>query len=136
MNHIRLLAIGAMVIFSLTVVAQQTTPKHGDGVPTVETHLKVLTEKLDLSGAQQTKIKPILQELHNATEKLVQDKSMSSEDRMDKVRDSHYKADKKIRGILNDDQKKKLDQLESEPHSELHGDVNGGTSPAPQAPQK
>src|SRR5882672_2276711 len=108
MNHIRLLAIGAMVMFSLTVVAEQTTPKYSDGVPTVETHLKVLTEKLDLSGAQQTKIKPILQELHNAAEKLVQDKSMSSEDRMDKVRDSHYKADKKIRGILNDDQKKKL----------------------------
>ena len=29
------------------------------------------------------------------------------------------KADKKIREILNDDQKKKLDQLEQEPHSDL-----------------
>ena len=38
-----------------------------------------------------------------------------------KVRACREKADKKIREILNDDQKKKLDQLEQEPHSGLHG---------------
>ena len=42
---------------------------------------------------------------------------------------SREKADKKIREILNDDQKKKLDQLEQEPHSELHGNLNGATPP-------
>jgi hypothetical protein len=47
---------------------------------------------------------------------------MSQEERMGKVRASREKADKKIREILNDDQKKKLDQLEHEPHSGLHGD--------------
>ena len=120
MNRFRLLAIGTTVIFALTVVAQQTT-RHGDGVPTVQGHLKLLTEKLDLTGDQQAKIKPILQRLHDATLKVVQDESMSRDDRMGKVRISREKADKKIREILNDDQKKKLDQLEQEPHSELHG---------------
>jgi hypothetical protein len=57
--------------------------------------------------------------------KLVQDENMSRDERMSKVRDSRYAADKKIRAILNDDQKKKLDQLEQEPHSELHGKVSG-----------
>ena len=39
------------------------------------------------------------------------------------------KADKKIREILNDDQKKKLDQLEQQAHPELHGNLNGATPP-------
>jgi Skp family chaperone for outer membrane proteins len=118
MKRFRLLAIGMIVMFALTVVAQQTTKP---GAPTVQGHLKVLTEKLALTSDQQTKIKPILQELHGATQKLEQDESMSSEERMGKVRASREKADKKIREILNDDQKKKLDQLEHEPHSALHG---------------
>jgi hypothetical protein len=50
---------------------------HSNGVPTVEVHLKLLTEKLALTADQQTKIKPILQELHDATLKAVQDESMS-----------------------------------------------------------
>jgi len=82
---------------------------HGGGVPTVEKRLKVLTEKLDLTGDQQAKIKPILQELHDATQKLVQGESML---RLGNVRAWREKADKKVREILNDDQKKKLDQLE------------------------
>ena len=120
MNRVRLLAIGTIVMFALTVVAQQTI-RPGVGVPTVQGHLKVLTEKLALTGDQQTKVKPILQALHDATQKLEQDEGMSSEERMGKVRASREKADKKIREILNDDQKKKLDQLEHEPHPGLHG---------------
>jgi Skp family chaperone for outer membrane proteins len=119
MNRFRLLAIGTMMMLALTVVAQQTT--RPGGVPTVQGHLKVLTEKLALTGDQQTKIKPILQELHDATQKLAQDKNMSREERLSNVRASREKADKEIRETLNDDQKKKLDQLEHEPHSGLHG---------------
>jgi len=37
------------------------------------------------------------------------------------VRACREKADKKMREILNDNQKKKLDQLEQETHPELHG---------------
>jgi Spy/CpxP family protein refolding chaperone len=130
MNRIRLLAIGAILMFALTTVAQQATAGPGGpakgvsgdgGVPTAGKHLQVLTEKLDLTGDQQAKIKPILRELHDATLKLVQNESMSREERLDHVRASREKADKKIREILNDDQKKKLDQLEQEPHSALHG---------------
>ncbi len=122
-----LLAMGTLLMFALTTVAQQTptsSDAHGDrdgGVPTVEKHLKVLSEKLDLTGDQQAKIKPILREMHDGTQKLVQDESMSREERRDKVRACREKADKKIREVLNDDQKKKLDQLEQEPHSALHG---------------
>lgn len=129
MNRIRLLAVGTMLMLALGVVAQQAAPKHGDGVPTVEGHLKVLSEKLALTGDQQTKIKPMLQEMHDATQKAVQDKTMSPEERLAHVRASREKADKKIREILNDEQQKKLDQLEQGPHPELHGDIHGATPP-------
>jgi Spy/CpxP family protein refolding chaperone len=94
------------------------------GVPTAEGQLKFLAAKLDLSSDQQEKIRPILQDLHNATVKLFQDENMSRDESLSKVRDSRFSADQKIRAVLNDDQKKKLDQLEQEQHSELHGNVN------------
>ena len=117
MNCVRLLAIWIMLRFALTAAAHQPTtgaegPTKGAsagenaGVPTAEAQLKFLSAKLDLTGDQQEKIKPILQELHDATVKLVRDENMSREERLGKVRDSRYTADKKLRAILNDDQKK------------------------------
>jgi Spy/CpxP family protein refolding chaperone len=148
MNRLRYLAIGTMLIVALTAPAQQTATgpggankdEHGQrtaqgDVPTVERQLKMLTEKLDLTSDQQARIKPILQQLHDATEKLVQDKSLSREERLAKVRPQRYKADKQIREILSDDQKKKLDQYEQEPHPEMHGKLSGATPPPPQPPQ-
>lgn len=136
MNRVRLLAIGTMLLFaSITVAQQATTSADGPaktapagelaGVPTAEAQLKFLTAKLDLTSEQQAKIKPILQDLHDTTAKLVQDDSMSHDERLTRARDSRYAADKKIRAILNDDQKKRLDQVEQGPHPELHGDLKG-----------
>jgi Spy/CpxP family protein refolding chaperone len=135
MNRIRLLAIGTTLMFGLTVLAQQAATSNGaqgSGMPSVENHLKMLSEKLDLTSDQQAKIKPILQEMQDSTQKLMQDESLSREERMGKIKACHDKADKKARQILNNDQKKKLDQLEQEPYPEQHGDTNGATPPAPQ----
>ena len=144
MTRIRLLAIGSLLIVVLTAPAQQTATGPGgtdkqerrrrgaqDDLPTVETQLKVLTEKLDLTGDEQVKIKPILEELHDATQKLVQDENMSRDERLSKVRPQRYKADKKIREILSDDQKEKLDQYLRGPHGEMHGNLSGATAPPP-----
>ena len=148
MNRFHLLAIGTMLIVALIAPAQQTATgpgatdkvEHGQraaqgDVPTVGQQLKVLTEKLELTADQQARITPILQELHDATLKLVQDKSLSREQRLAKVRPKRYKADKQIREILSDDQKNKLDQYLQGPHSEMHGNLSGPTSSPPQPPQ-
>ena len=148
MNRFRLLAIGTMLIVALTAPAQQTATgpggtdkdEHGQraaqgDVPTVGQQLKVLTEKLELTADQQARITPILQELHDATLKLVQDKSLSREQRLAKVRPKRYKADKQIREILSDDQKTKLDRYLQGPHSEMHGNLSGATPPATRKPQ-
>jgi len=134
MNRIRLLAIGTFLMFALTTIAQQaasradspakgTSPGDHAIVPTAEVQLTFLTAKLELTGDQQEKLKPILQELHDSTVKLVQDHSIPRDEYISKLRDSRYTADRKIRTLLNDDQKKKLDQVEQEPHPELHGNV-------------
>jgi Spy/CpxP family protein refolding chaperone len=107
----------------------------GHGLPTVEEQLKVLTGKLNLTTDQQAKITPIMQELHDATLKLMQDEKLSHEERLDRVRPLRYNADKRIREILNDDQKKKLDQYEQGPHHEMHGNLEGKTPPPTRPPQ-
>jgi hypothetical protein len=107
----------------------------GHGMPTVEEQLNVLTEKLSLTGDQRAKVKPILQELHDVTQKLTKDESLSRQERLDRVRPLRQNADKKIREMLNDDQKKKLDQYEHGPHAEMHGNLHGGTQPPAQPPK-
>ena len=147
MNRFHSLAIGTILIFALTAPAQQAATAPGaadknehakpdtqDGVPTVEEQLKVLTIKLDLTADQQARIRPILQELHDATLKAVQDQSLSHEERLARVRPQRYKAHDQIREILNDDQNKKLDQYMQGPHPEMHGNLTGATS-SPQPPQ-
>jgi Spy/CpxP family protein refolding chaperone len=127
-------ATGIVFMFALATIAQQTAEPgsseketHGIGMPGVQDHLRVLTEKLDLTEEQQAKTRPILQEMHDATEKFRQDKSISREELLTKVRACREKADKKLRKILSDEQKKRLDQLEHQPHPELHGDLSGAS---------
>jgi Spy/CpxP family protein refolding chaperone len=125
----RLLMIGTLFMLALTAPAPQSAAesssvdKNGhsrSGGPQVEKQLKFLTERLDLAVNQQAKIKPILQELHDALQKITQDESLTDDQRLDKVRTLRLRGDKQIREILNDDQRKKLDQVEAEPHPELH----------------
>jgi Spy/CpxP family protein refolding chaperone len=129
MSRIRLLAIGTMLTFALTALAQQTTTTPGSpakgSVPTVEEQLKALTDKLGLTGDQQPKIKGILEALRDDTQKLVGNKSVPSDERLQRVQARRKEADKKIREILTEEQSLKLDQLEQGPHPELHGDVTG-----------
>jgi Spy/CpxP family protein refolding chaperone len=132
-----LLPIGTVLIFALSAHAQQATTgastSSGEyaGVPTVETQLSVLTEKLGLTADQQEKLKPILKDLREATEKVVRDKSLSREERLAKVRPERYKADERIRAVLNAEQTKKLDDYERGPHSEMHGTLSGAATPQP-----
>ena len=137
MNRLRLLVTASILIFPTLAVAQQavdSSPKGSapdeqaqNGVPTAEGQLKFLTAQLGLSADQQAKIKPVLRDLHEATLKIVQDRSLSHDDRLGEMKASHEEADRKIRVFLTGEQKEKLDQVEHEPHPELHGKLNAGT---------
>jgi hypothetical protein len=135
MNRIRLLAVGAVLMFALSAAAQQSTTSpdaHAAGVSAVENHLKVLSEKLSLTADQQDKVRPILQQMHDGSQKLAADPSLTPEQRQAGMRPLFMKADKEVREILNDDQKKKLDDMEAQMHPELHGNPNGTASAPPQ----
>jgi len=138
------LAIGITLIAALALPAQQdasgpaapATAQHTRraaqaDVPSVEMQLKVLTEKLDLTRDQQGKMTAILNELHDATLKIVEDASLSHDEQLEMVRPHRYKARDDMRAILSDDQKKKLDDYLAGPHSEMHGGLSGTTSPQP-----
>jgi hypothetical protein len=125
MKPVRLFAIASALMVALGTVAQQQPEPAG---PTVEVHLKMLTEKLGLTRAQQAKAKPILQEMSDAQQKIRQDDSLSHQERQDRIRPVFEKADKKLRKVLNDAQKIKLDQLEHKAHAmmrERNGDSGG-----------
>jgi Spy/CpxP family protein refolding chaperone len=137
MNRFRLLAIATMLMFALSVPAQQTAVAPGEkpdqgqnaapaGMPTVDQHLKVLSDKLDLTAEQQAEIRPILQQMQDSFQKIRQDTSLSDQERHDRMKAVHAQADKQARPILNDEQKKKLDELEQEPH----GHPNGAAQPS------
>lgn len=127
MNRIRLLAIGSVLALALANAGQQTamagSSAKGD-MPAVEAQLKALTQALDLTGDQQAGIKPVLEKLHDATTRLVSDSSLSREERLERIAPSRYEADRKIRAVLNEKQKTRLDQFEQEPHPEMHEGLN------------
>jgi Spy/CpxP family protein refolding chaperone len=122
MKRIRLLAIASTLVVAFTTLAQQPS---GSAGPTVQAHLKMLAEKLGLTDTQQVKAKPILEQMNDAMQKIMQDGTLSLKEQSDKIRPIREKADKKLRKILNEDQKAKLDQLEHQPHPKLHGELNG-----------
>lgn len=126
MDRIRLLAIGTLMAFALTGTAQQaavTGPAEDQSrsaqiaVTPVEHHLKVLSEKLSLTTDQEDRVRPILQEMHDAWQKAEQDQSLSDDERNAQKHAAFMKADGQIRPILSDFQKKTLDQMEQQMHS-------------------
>lgn len=128
MNRNRLLAVGAVLMFALSTMAQQpaTSPDaHAAAVAPVEQHLKMLSEKLGLTADQQDKARPILQEMHDGSQKLADDPSLTPDQRQAAMRELFMKSDKQVRTFLTEDQKKKLDDMEAQMHSGPHGDQNG-----------
>jgi hypothetical protein len=142
MRCYRVLMIAAMVVLAVTTYAQQTTTGSKSpakavsqdeelSVPTVDAQLKTFIEKLDLTVAQQVRIKPVLQTLHDQTDKILQEKNVSRDERLAKVRPRRYEANETIRTMLTEEQNKKLDLYFQGPHQEVHGTLSGAT-PAPQ----
>jgi hypothetical protein len=129
MRLLPLIAIMSISIVANATPKQQSAAKHEtekqDSLPTVEEQLRVLNEKLGLTAKQQAKVKLILQQLHDATENVMRDQTLSREERLAKIRPQRQMADKKLRRFLNDEQRKKLDQYEQGPHREVHGALSG-----------
>ena len=121
MNRIRLFAVVMALAFALPAIAQQSATAPARHLPTVDQHLKALSEKLNLTADQQDKARPILKQMQDAMQRVMNDKSLTPEQAHQQIRPARMKADKELREFLTVEQKKTLDDLESHPHSDLHG---------------
>ena len=119
MNRSRFIAIAAAFAFAFPAIAQQSAPP-AHHMPTVDEHLKVLSEKLDLTADQQEKARPILKKMQDAMQTVMSDASLTPEQMHAQMRPAHEKADRELRAILTDEQKKKLDEMEAQ-HPDMHG---------------
>jgi hypothetical protein len=112
----------------LGAAAQQTAADAGsidDGkraahtnMSNAEEHLRMLSEKLNLSAEQQEKARPLIQNMLGERQALLRDQSLSSDQRSQRQRALHERADRELRHFLNEDQKKKLDELEAQHRAE------------------
>jgi hypothetical protein len=127
MKRMKLLATGMLLIFALSGAGQQAgnggAGKSAAGVPTAAEQLKVLTAKLDLTAHQQGRMRPILRRLHDASVKVEEDQSLTLAEKLEKIKPARLKARDDIRAMLNEEQKKKLDQYLQGQAPEMHGDL-------------
>jgi Spy/CpxP family protein refolding chaperone len=79
----------------------------------VDDRVKHLTKELNLTEDQQAKIKSVLEDEQKKMSSLKQDSSLSREDRRTKFEEIRKNTSQQIRAILNEDQQKKYDELQS-----------------------
>ena len=141
MKMIQKLILLAVCLLAVGAVAQQNPPAQGGGDDqgrprrgmgmSVDDQVKNLTEKLALTDDQQSKVKTILEDTRSQMMKLMQDDSMSREDKMAKGRSLREASNGKIRDLLTDDQKKKFDDIQKEAQERMRQRQQGGDSSNP-----
>lgn len=106
----------AFAALSLPALAQNAGQGQGmrHGMPSVDERLQHLTKMLNLSSDQQAKVKTILEEQRDQMTALKGDTSMSQQDRRAKFQSIHQDAHQKIEGVLNDEQKAKFEQMQTQ----------------------
>lgn len=89
----------------------------------------MLTKEVGLTSEQQPKVLDILKSEQSQMEKLHSDSSMSQEDRRAKMMDIHKSSNDQIRALLNPDQQKKWDQMQSK-REQWQGHRHDGQNPS------
>ena len=115
------------LLLALPAVAQHDVTD-ADGIPTVAAQMHLFTAQINLNRRQQSQARHILEDLYATTVAAVHDTAASPEARFDKIRDARFAVDRQLRAILTPDQQKQLDQIEHEPHPELHGKIVNAAS--------
>jgi periplasmic protein CpxP/Spy len=132
MKPMRLLTLVAACLFSMTALAQQTSPtqesgehKHGgqmDGrMRSSDDLVKELTTKLNLTADQQAKVKSILEENHQKMQTTMKDESLSQADKHAKMKEMHDAVHAQVRDVLTDEQKPKFNAMVKDMENNMHG---------------
>ncbi|MGO8795807.1 MAG: hypothetical protein ACLQLC_13370 [Candidatus Sulfotelmatobacter sp.] len=94
--------------------AQQAAPaEHGRGHFDPARRTEMLTKRLNLSSDQQSKVLDIYKSAQSQMESLRSDASVPQADRHAKMQEIRKNTDDQVRGVLNSDQQKKFDEMQS-----------------------
>ncbi len=111
--------------------AQPSTsqPAQGDHpqMPSIDEQVQRLSDRINLTNDQQTKVKTILEDQHTQAVALMKDDSTSQDDKKQKFMALRQTTISKIKDTLNDDQKKKFDAYLQEMQAQREN--AGGGSP-------
>jgi hypothetical protein len=95
--------------------AQQQPPAQPQP-PTIDDQVKALAQELSLDAGQQAKVKTILEDQRTQAMAVIGDGSTPRAEKVQKISAIREQTIAKVRALLNDDQKKKLDQMLQEPN--------------------
>ena len=82
--------------------------------------LQHMTRQLNLNEDQQQKIRPLLESEQQQMQSLHQDTSVSQQERRSRMQQIHQSTNEQIKNVLNPDQQKKFEEMQSRhmgPHS-------------------
>ena len=99
----------------------------------IDAQVKVLTDQLTLNDDQQAKTRTILVDQHDQAMTIVKDSALSRDDKVQKIHNLRESTISKVRSTLNDDQKKKFDQMVSEQNERMR-QMQGGGNPGGNSP--
>lgn len=86
---------------------------HHNGM-SADQHLQMLSEKLNLTDDQKTKLKPILQDQMRQMKAVHEDSSLSEEQKQAKVKSIHESFHDQINAVLTPEQQAKFKQMTQE----------------------
>jgi len=111
-------------------------PEHGRGRGHMDPaqHAAMLKKRLNLSSDQQAKVEDLLKSEQSQMEGLHSDTSASEQDRRSKMMDIHKTTNDQIRALLNSDQQKKWDDMQSRHEERMQGHHGGDNGPATSSP--
>jgi hypothetical protein len=89
------------------------TPPHRSRKSNIAARVSILTKNLDLTDAQQSAVKNILEQRQEQTLRIRRDPSISGSARIEQFRALQDSTVERIRAVLNEEQKKKYDPLAS-----------------------
>jgi hypothetical protein len=115
LSLIAAMALGGLVACSTLVTAQDSSggaEKKGEkrGM-SVDRLVERYTEQLPLPDAQKPKVKTVLEDSIKKRQEVMRDTSLEQQQKRDKFREIGEAQDKKMKGILNEDQFKKYQEM-------------------------
>ena len=133
-----IVAIGLMFA-AMPALAQEGGQGEGGGhhrgrMMSPEERTEHLTQALNLSDDQKSKVLSIFQDAQKQMEAVRSDSSLSRDERWSKMREIHQNTTTQIKGTLNPDQAKKFDEMQQrmEERREQRGGNNKDNAPPPQ----